>query len=1113
MISLQRLTLITVLSIAVLISFSIIFSAEIPQSASVQGNYNFSGRVYSGNVGDENNPLSGVTVAVYGANNPYPDPGNFIASTTTGADGWYGLEASSGYEFYSIRETDPSGYQSQGATSVSGTVRTSNWIEYVVPIEGKTLTGNKFWDSAPAAPSPTPTPEPSPTPDQTPDQTPTERWCCINSEVMYIPQEVCTAEGGQMFTTESEAIVSCQVEQPSEGWCCLNGDVFPAPDSVCQEEGGLFSTSEGEATNSCQGDEPSEGWCCLNGDVFYGPQEPCLQEGGIFLATEDQTIEACQSETPREGWCCLNGGVSFAYAQTCIEERGAFFDTEEDAWAFCETGLLVEGWCCLNGDVFPCPDGVCEEVGGSFFDTSDEALDNCRVNVSQEGWCCSNGDIVSSSGEACVAEEGSFFEEAGDALAVCEETFSPDGWCYNDGDVFPSPGGVCAAGGGSFFDSADDAVKHWGIQTPGPVISDTVPPEDVTHKDDMDGDGIFNDQDDDMDGDGIKNDDDNCMKVYNPNQKDREKGCQKFMAGPSPASWCYEGDDVGDACDNCPDDYNKYQTDWDGDTVGDACDNCSSKKNTNQTDSDGDKIGDACDNCIKTSNYDQTDYDTDKVGDACDNCIDSFNPNPDQKDSDKDGIGDPCDVCPKANDKTDTDKDGVPDCNDNCPGVKNPYQHGAWGKKWQDDQDNDNTGDACDCDDGVWGPSEKGVDCGGPCTKCGYVAIKGRILYEEASSDGKTSAGFKPVRFGKFQLRLGKDYPFTTQASLVKSATDSNGYFNIVVARNSIKSAYVFLGNPTDLYSINYAVRLAKDLDGCNEYISWHGKTFEIPKTGDLNLGDLRIGIDKNLEFTGHWEETYKGFCSWDGNETGKIDGGSAYFNIAETVLVAREYADGLRSDTDSISYVDVEWPDTEKSSYNSFWEEIQLLPERGFSDGTIIHEFGHHLQEEISENDDYWGDSSHDLCTADKDEEFGWKEGFSEYFGTIIPHHHQDSSDPRFLSGPNVGYSSAENQCSCNVSNEEQECTVLAVLWDLVDDPTDTSFTLSSTESFDTVSNREAIIFAIFDSELDNFGDAPDLCEFIEEGWDCRLSGTQRDAIDAILTQYNVKCSRGCGK
>lgn len=104
------------------------------------------GRVFEGEVGDESRPLQGVTIEAYVANSPYPETGKLLTSTTTDEKGWYGLEVPDGYEFYSIRETDPPGYESVGATSAGGTVRTSNWIEYALPLERKTLTGNRFWD-------------------------------------------------------------------------------------------------------------------------------------------------------------------------------------------------------------------------------------------------------------------------------------------------------------------------------------------------------------------------------------------------------------------------------------------------------------------------------------------------------------------------------------------------------------------------------------------------------------------------------------------------------------------------------------------------------------------------------------------------------------------------------------------------------------------------------------------------------------------------------------------------------------------------------------------------------------------------------------------------------
>jgi len=125
-----------------------------------------SGRVYEGNVGDETKPLSRVTVALYGSNNS-GQQGMYITSTTTNSDGWYGLEVESGFEFYHIVETNPEKYTSVGAMTVSGTVINNDWIQYVVPIEGKTLTGNKFWDKKEGQPPENHPPVANAGPDQT----------------------------------------------------------------------------------------------------------------------------------------------------------------------------------------------------------------------------------------------------------------------------------------------------------------------------------------------------------------------------------------------------------------------------------------------------------------------------------------------------------------------------------------------------------------------------------------------------------------------------------------------------------------------------------------------------------------------------------------------------------------------------------------------------------------------------------------------------------------------------------------------------------------------------------------------------------------------------------
>jgi hypothetical protein len=419
------------------------------------------------------------------------------------------------------------------------------------------------------------------------------------------------------------------------------------------------------------------------------------------------------------------------------------------------------------------------------------------------------------------------------------------------------------------------------------------------------------------------------------------------------------------------------------------------------------------------------------------------------------------------------------------------------------------------CFDGVVNQDEIGIDCGGPCTACSNIAIRGRILFQE--NDGS----FKPVRFGKFIL--GDRH--------TPKLTDSQGYFNVVLPRSlfvffNSSSLYVLIGGSEDeLYDsgFNYAVKIAKDFDGCNEYVWWESNRFTIPATGGIDLGDLRIGNSSDLEFTGFWAETDDGFCP--GTRKQLLQGGSTYFNIAETTLVARQYADGKRDDSDSIGKVEVMYPGNEGISYySSFWGEIEIKSADGFKDGTIVHEYAHYLQDIIGTTDDYWGDASHTFCEERRNEEFAWKEGFPEYFGTIVIHDNNFTS-PLYMVSPDIPEINAETPFCfesprfsvvpcCDTSGWNREATVVGFLWDLVDDPTDTAFTASIPESFDTVSGKEALIFEIFDNELDDFDntlDAPDLCEFVYDGWDCRLRGAENSKIDALLAHYNLSCERGC--
>ncbi|MDF1512713.1 MAG: C25 family cysteine peptidase, partial [Anaerolineae bacterium] len=104
-----------------------------------------SGRVYEGSVGDESTPFPGVQMELYASNNQGVQ-GSLIVTTTTDTSGWYGLPAPLGYEYYTIKEVNPSGYDSVDATSVDGTRLDADRIRYAHPLAGQVLTDNKFWD-------------------------------------------------------------------------------------------------------------------------------------------------------------------------------------------------------------------------------------------------------------------------------------------------------------------------------------------------------------------------------------------------------------------------------------------------------------------------------------------------------------------------------------------------------------------------------------------------------------------------------------------------------------------------------------------------------------------------------------------------------------------------------------------------------------------------------------------------------------------------------------------------------------------------------------------------------------------------------------------------------
>ena len=181
-------------------------------------------------------------------------------------------------------------------------------------------------------------------------------------------------------------------------------------------------------------------------------------------------------------------------------------------------------------------------------------------------------------------------------------------------------------------------------------------------------------------------------------------------------------------------------------------------------------------------------------------------------------------------------------------------------------------------------------------------------------------------------------------------------------------------------------------------------------------------------------------------------------FNLANTAQLGLKYANARRDplETDVIAQVNIQptsWFDRDSATYyDPGFHTIMVQTSAVFEDLVILHEYGHHLQTQISRVTGW--PSYHDGCAMRLSKggllinspEYAWTEGFAEYFSRAVVRAMpaESSLNGNIAAGGTFSVSALESPVTCSVIGSSSqagtitpamvELNIAAALWDLVD-------------------------------------------------------------------------------